>query len=76
MHVKIGHQSTSTKHVVDGFVFGRKILRALNFDMQPDFFDKINMIRNYLKVALRNLRKKAGYTLVNIIGLTTGITSR
>lgn len=33
------------------------------------------MLINYFKIALRNLRKKVGYTLVNVIGLTTGITS-
>ncbi|MGD1958208.1 MAG: ABC transporter permease [Fulvivirga sp.] len=33
------------------------------------------MLINYLKIAARNLRKKLGYTLVNIFGLTTGITS-
>ncbi|MEM9855938.1 MAG: ABC transporter permease [Bacteroidota bacterium] len=33
------------------------------------------MLKNYLKIALRNLRKKIGYTLINCIGLTSGITS-
>lgn len=31
------------------------------------------MISNYLKIALRNLRKYKGYTLINIVGLAVGI---
>ncbi|MCI0692138.1 ABC transporter permease [candidate division KSB1 bacterium] len=31
------------------------------------------MLKNYLKIALRNLRKHKGYTLINIAGLTVGI---
>ena len=33
------------------------------------------MFKNYFKIAWRNLRKNKLYTLVNIIGLTVGITS-
>ena len=32
------------------------------------------MIRNYFKIALRNLRKYKGYSLINISGLALGIT--
>ena len=31
------------------------------------------MLRNYLKVALRSLRKQKGYTFINILGLSTGL---
>ncbi len=33
------------------------------------------MILNYLKIAFRNLKKRSGFALVNILGLSTGITS-
>ncbi len=32
------------------------------------------MLKNYFKVALRNLRKNKLYSFVNIVGLTIGIT--
>ncbi len=31
------------------------------------------MFKNYLKIALRNLRKNKGYSFINIIGLAVGI---
>ena len=31
------------------------------------------MFRNYLKIAVRNLRKSKGFTALNIIGLATGL---
>lgn len=33
------------------------------------------MLKNYLKVTLRSLRRQGGYTALNIIGLTVGIAS-
>jgi putative ABC transport system permease protein len=33
------------------------------------------MIKNYFKTALRNLRKNKLYTFINVLGLTTGISS-
>ena len=32
------------------------------------------MLKNYLKIALRNLKKHAGYTVINILGLAIGMT--
>ena len=32
------------------------------------------MFKNYLKIALRNLKKHAGYTIINILGLAIGMT--
>ena len=32
------------------------------------------MIKNFLRIALRNLKKDSWYSLVNIVGLTIGIT--
>ena len=33
-----------------------------------------NMLRNYLKVGLRNLLNQKFYSLINILGLTVGLT--
>ncbi len=31
------------------------------------------MLKNYLKIALRHLRKHPGYTFINVAGLAVGI---
>src|SRR5262245_18443716 len=31
------------------------------------------MLKNYCKIALRNLRKHKGYSFINIVGLATGM---
>ena len=31
------------------------------------------MLRNYIKIALRNLRSQRSYTLINTVGLSVGI---
>jgi len=33
------------------------------------------MLKNYIKIALRNLVRHKGYTFINIFGLATGITT-
>jgi putative ABC transport system permease protein len=33
------------------------------------------MLKNYIKIAFRNLKKKVGFTIINVVGLSIGITS-
>ena len=33
------------------------------------------MLKNFFKIALRNLQKKKGYAILNILGLTIGMSS-
>ncbi|MBD3375149.1 FtsX-like permease family protein [candidate division KSB1 bacterium] len=34
----------------------------------------MSMLNNYLKIALRNIRKQKGYTFINVFGFTLGLT--
>ncbi|QHV94471.1 ABC transporter permease [Spirosoma endbachense] len=43
-------------------------------DYSPPFFGSPSMIRNYLKIALRNLVKNKAYSFINIGGLAMGMT--
>src|SRR5687767_10286513 len=36
---------------------------------------RINMFTNYLKIALRNIRRNISYTVLNVAGLTLSIAS-
>ena len=37
-----------------------------------DLYDE-SMLKNYLKIALRNLRRHTGYSFINITGLAVGM---
>jgi putative ABC transport system permease protein len=51
------------------YAFGTSI------EKQEAHYTKHNMFRNYLKTALRNLTRQKGSTMINIAGLTLGITA-
>ncbi len=42
--------------------------------LQNELSWKLSMFKNYLTVALRNLRKQKGYSFINIAGLALGLT--
>lgn len=46
----------------------------LYFRIQESLKWSITMFNNYLKIAIRNLTKYKGFSLINIMGLTLGIT--
>ncbi|WP_197933116.1 ABC transporter permease [Spirosoma aureum] len=48
--------------------------RKQSDDYSPPFFGSPSMIRNYLKIALRNLVKNKIYSFINIGGLAMGMT--
>ncbi|WP_428654554.1 ABC transporter permease [Runella sp.] len=48
-------------------------IRRLQSEFPQTYLYSPNMIRNYFKIALRNLLKHKGYSFINIFGLATGM---
>jgi toxin ParE1/3/4 len=53
-------------------VFWRKAKRQHR--LKDELLWRLSMLRNYTTIALRNLRKHKGYTLINVSGLAIGLT--
>ncbi|MCK5147012.1 ABC transporter permease [bacterium] len=49
------------------------ILQAVSIFTLDIFYWRIIMIKNYLKVTLRNIKKAKGYSFINIFGLAVGM---
>ena len=41
--------------------------------LAPELIWRISMLKNYLKIAFRNLRRQKGYAFINIFGLAVGL---
>ncbi len=65
---------TVASHYLGFSVFSRLIVTYFYNTRLTYTHKAIAMFKNYLKVAFRSIRKNKLYSLVNIIGLTTGIT--
>ena len=52
-----------------------QILKMLPDRLTQRFLWSVDMLRNYLLVAGRNLRKNPGYSFINVFGLAVGLTS-
>ncbi|MFC1724477.1 ABC transporter permease [candidate division KSB1 bacterium] len=48
----------------------RTILEFINFS----FYWRLTMFKNYLKTALRNIKRHKGFSIINILGLAIGMT--
>lgn len=55
--------------------FWRQALRAFPVFISDLFIWRLIMFKNYLKVALRNIKKQKGYALINISGLAVGMAA-
>ena len=51
----------------------KQILRSFPYFITTSFLWGAAMFKNYLIIALRNFKKRKGYSLINITGLATGI---
>lgn len=55
--------------------YWRQILQILPFKAIHSLYWSINMFKNYLKMAIRTIKRNKGYTFINVAGLAIGITS-
>ncbi|MCF0068894.1 ABC transporter permease [Dyadobacter sp. CY261] len=71
-----GEQAARTRYLRDVFGMVRPFAfkREVSKYPQPSAFQSA-MIRNYFKIALRNMWKNKGFSALNITGLVTGITA-
>jgi ABC-type antimicrobial peptide transport system permease subunit len=53
--------------------FQPRYIRRKQSDYPKTYLYSPNMLRNYFKIALRNLLKHKGYSFINIFGLATGM---
>jgi putative ABC transport system permease protein len=53
--------------------FRWQVLKSLPFALSHSIYWRIEMFRNYLRVALRNVRRNMAFSLINISGLAIGM---
>lgn len=53
--------------------YGGQILNACPLLLLNSFYGGLSMIKNYLKIAFRNIQRHKGYSFINIAGLALGI---
>lgn len=53
--------------------YRRHLLRSLPLIVKTSFLWKLTMIKNYLKIASRNLLKHRAFSIINIFGLAAGL---
>ena len=51
-----------------------QIIRLLRSESELSLYWRFTMFRNYITIALRNLRRHKGYSFINIAGLTLGLS--
>lgn len=64
-------RSAKRQYVIDVFRF----FRPYAFEQYSATKQFVPMFQNYIKIAIRNILKRKGYTLLNLSGLTIGLTA-
>ncbi|MCP4727675.1 MAG: FtsX-like permease family protein [bacterium] len=50
-----------------------QIIKSVPGLMRESYYGRISMLKNYLKIAFRNLKRSKIQTLINVFGLSTGV---
>ncbi|MCP4728217.1 MAG: FtsX-like permease family protein [bacterium] len=58
-----------------GFWYWSQVLKAIRYSMKNFFYWRINMLKNYLKIAYRNTMKQKMYSFINISGFALGMAA-
>ncbi|MEZ4851226.1 MAG: ABC transporter permease [Bacteroidia bacterium] len=58
------------------YIFGTlSLIQLFRPHILPNYFFPTHMLKHYFIIAFRNIRKHAGYSLINIFGLATGLAA-
>ena len=53
--------------------YGGEVVKSLPAFFSNSFYYGGDMLKNYLTISLRNLRRQKGYAFINIVGLAIGL---
>lgn len=69
-YIELVHEKGRTRALL---WYGGQILNACPLLLLNSFYGGMIMIKNYLKIAFRNIQRHKGYSFINIAGLALGI---
>ncbi len=57
------------------FWYWMQVIKSLYYFLTDSIYWRIDMFKNYFKIAYRNLKRHKGYSFINISGLAVGLAS-